>query len=209
MQFPDDKQPLNDQVSLEEVDLVVSRLAKMRGMSATKRLALATLSSLTGKPQGETIQPLIGVLGDPSLRKWKEREMAAWTLGRTSLNADEKDAAAATLMDVLESAANENIWRQLGRILAIDIVAAFAMILFWRMLNPWSFWGQPFSFVFFRFSIMFLPVTVPLCLLGQKSLNDRARIASAVALGNLAIPETVGALAGALRDRNRAIRVAS
>src|SRR5436309_13713240 len=104
MKFSDDKEQLNDQVSLEEVDLVVSRLAKMRGMSATKRLALATLTSLTGKPPGETIQPLIAGLGHPALKRWKEREMAAWTLGRANPNAEEKDSAASALMAILKSA---------------------------------------------------------------------------------------------------------
>src|SRR5258706_6544804 len=115
MTFSDDKEQLNDQVSLEEVDLVVSRLAKMREMSATKRLALATLSSLTGKPQGETIQPLLGVLSDPSLKKWREKEMAAWALGRTDLNLGDKDAVSAALMDVLERAARENAAQVIGR----------------------------------------------------------------------------------------------
>ena len=197
------------QIPLEEVDQIVSRIAGMREMSATKRIALSTLSSLTAKPQGEAIQPLIGVLADPSLRRWKEREMAAWALGRSSLNDEEKDAAAAALMDVVENAATENPWRRASRYLIHDMAVGFCFVMYMAMRDPWFFIRMPFIPALLMSSVSFLPISLPLSWLYEKTLNDRARVAAAVALCNLAIPETLGALAGALRDRNRALRVAA
>src|SRR5258708_3968298 len=174
---PPNNQPLNDQVSLFEVDLVVSRLAKMRGMSATKALALATLASLTGKPQGETIQPMLAVASDPSLAHWREREMAAWTLGRTTLNSDDRDVAAAALMDVLESAARESPWRRILRLGLRCMTAHFGFIFLVGVFGPFS--NMSFWDVMLMGAVLTLPFSVPASLWYDKYLSDHSGIAPA------------------------------
>lgn len=194
------------QITLDEVEQAVTRIGRLGAGTSVRRLAMRTAVSLLGKPQPESIQPLIAALHNPSLARWREREMAAWTLGRMNLTDEDRDAAAGTLLGVLENAWRESLWEKSARILlrSASVGSAIGFILFIALSR-----GPGFFEALTMMSITAIPFVTPFSLVYDGLLNDRSRAAAARALGHLAVPEAVGPLAVAMFDKNPRVRAAA
>src|SRR5262249_47377303 len=148
---------------------------------------------------------------------WREREVAAWMLGHMSLNPEEKDVAASALMDTLENARREGLWPCIGRaaLRACLLALPFSLILSFDVtLNEgYPHYIPPWPVLFCQmqavFSAIAFPFAGPASLVYDGLLNNRVRATSAVALGHLGVPESVGVLAGALFDRSQRVQSAA
>lgn len=190
---------------LDEIDEVVSRLGSLAPSSPVRRAALAVMQ---GEPP-ETIQPLIAALLDPSPKRWQEREIAAWTLGRAPLHAQDRDAAVGTLLDVLEESVCEGPWQFWKRVAGRAALPTLLLILFMRMASGGPSAEDGFLAVLFTLYCMMMAVTAVIGWNNESTNAYRVRAAAATALGNLRAPESGGALAGVLFHRDPGLRTAA
>jgi HEAT repeat protein len=191
-------------LTLEETDAAVSEIARLPEGSVVRRTALALIRGETL----ETIRPLVGALADPSPKRWRERAVAAWTLGKARLGSQDTDTAVSALLEVLENGCRESLWRRYRRALGRSLLTAScagmaAFLLFALYLDD-------------RFGYIPLAIAAPALLLRwfHSLLNDvwcrdRVRAAAATALGHLRAPESAGTLAAVLHDGDPDVRHAA
>ncbi len=194
---------------------VNARLPILSRIPETHPVRLLALAVGCGEPI-DTIQPFIDSLLDPSPDRWHIRVISAWALSRTSLPAAQLDAATASLLDVLENARPERwrdrMLRSLKRHVGIALGGGLLGTIAFMLLQMG--WGHSFYEPVFGIFLMFssivlsitLPITLPASFWFDKMRDNRVRAAAASALGSLAEPESVGALAGALAHRSRHVR---
>src|SRR5207302_2761797 len=120
---------------------------------------------------------------------------------------------ASALMDRVEAAQRESklsiALRLVPRILGVAALAFFAFLI---LTEPEAHQIRWFGDLVTGFNVtaFFSFLTVgPWYLRRERNERDRVRAASAHSLGRLGITESVGALAGALRDRNPLVRDAA
>jgi len=77
------------------VTLVIKRLHKRSTIRSIAEPLMCQSNPMAN------IDPLLSILARPSDRKWKERLVAAWALGRVELNAGQKEAAVDILVKEL------------------------------------------------------------------------------------------------------------
>ncbi len=198
--------PDTSQATLEEVEVILSRVARLRSASPGRRLATRTALSLLGKPPVESVQPLVSTLHNASVSLWREREIAAWTLGRAPLSPHDRDAVSASLLGVLENAYRESGWTRAARAVMRNVAVGMIFAVFGFGIFDG---GAPFLGAVTMINVMIAPIVFPLSLAYDRHLNDHVRAAAAIAVGRLSVPEAVGPLAAALFDRSASVRSAA
>ena len=208
-----DSAPSTTHIPLEDAEQAAASFGSLRPGNPVLRSALRLLR---GEPI-ESIQPLHIALKDPNPKRWRERMAAAWVLGRTPLGPEDSDAAAGTLMNVLEHEFSERGRRKLVRWTVRTYSAALVLAIFLIVTGllfdrpPWS--GEPFPlmllFLFLLLGTVALPFSMVVQSLWEESRNDKVRAEAARALGHRGHVETVGSLAGCLFDCSFAVRQAS
>jgi hypothetical protein len=161
----------------------------------------------------DSIHPLQTSLREPHPRRWKERLVAAWTLGRAKLSDDDSDSASGTLIEVLENGYRERGRFKLLRWIARTYAPAFvigASVATGAYLDSPFGWYSPWVPLVIMIAMMVgtpsLFITIPLQSFFEKRQNDRVRAAAAVALANRGHIEAIGPLSGCLFDSDEIVR---
>jgi hypothetical protein len=216
-------------ISFSEAQQAEKTIRRLKRGNPVRKLARNVMNR---RPIGE-VQPLFESLADTS-RPAGEREIAAWTLGWTPLDAEQQTHAATLLRDVLEGEQAPDPTRGqriLKRTLAVSLPVTFLFLLWilhllWiRHLDPYGFrFSYQFSYWYRYYAQRAWPMlwqaclsitalalvpTVPVSLLLDRKCNNRVRAAAAVALGRLQSVEAIGALTTALYDRSASVRRAA
>lgn len=200
-------------IPVDDADAIITQIGHLSPGTLVRRLAVTLLR---GK-RPEDLQPLVGVLINPAAPNWREREVAAWTIGHAPLNEAESDSATELLLGVLENSNGEGVMprflRAIGRAGIISLAggfgASFLLTVFYELFSRFEY-GHPQFFEMFAIltSMAFfcgMPFTLTASLWYDATRRDRVRAAAAEALGNLGAIESVGALAGAMFDRNKRV----
>ncbi len=144
------------------------------------------------------IEPLFSALTNARSLRWRQRSVAAWCLGRAELEPIEREAAAGTLLRVLEGTTAETSSSRWGRAwLRYLCTVPVAMPL------DVQFNSGPV------FMMLLLPIVLGVSVWHDTRANNTVGAMAAAALGRLRAPESVGALARALRSRSPRIREAA
>src|SRR5258708_4158490 len=120
---------LNMLPEVDDADRVVGLLGRLPQDSVVRRLVLQVIQ---GRPL-ESVQPLTDVLMKPRLRRWREKEAAAWALGRTVLSDEVRDAVASHLMDTVDGVYGETWANRFWRGCKYSLWATLAMLFFGSM----------------------------------------------------------------------------
>jgi len=200
----------------QEIEEILALLDRLPARNPTRQIAFALLKRKF-RPPG-TIRPLLEPLTDPSVRRWREREVAAWVLGRALLAPAQAETAARTLADVLEDALppdTRRVWRGFARWLLLALLLSLpTALLFGSRMGV-----EPPLLVMVAFFVLALIVlsallVIPAPLLARslavedQGLN-RVRAAAATALGRMGAAGCAGTLAGALFDHSPRVRDAA
>ncbi len=181
-------------LNAEEMKSAYSLVEKLKWNSPVKKIA-ETLLNQPGRTL-DSLQPLIHALIRPHRTSWRERQVAAWALGRAPLNTAQKAFAAETLVQLLECRLERDVlvrmkgafWKMLPfNFLALAFVDSI------RGPNPEAFLGSLFLYPLFYFYTAFRDNVDSVCV----------RSTAAVALGHLAQPESLDVLAYCLFQTNR------
>jgi hypothetical protein len=181
---------------LEANTEVISLIERLKFGSPVRRIAEAIVQGTLRLD--ENIQPLFAALANPRGRSWREREVAAWALGQIPLDAQERDAAAGMLLDILEGANREPMGQRVGRALVRGIPLIIFCLILDINVNPGPIFTTIFPFLWIVGSLQY-----------QKGCTNLVRARAAETLGRLRVPETVAGLATALFDRNSRVREAA
>jgi len=197
----------------EEVSEVAALLHSLYPGSVTYRLAAPIL--LQGQARLETAAPLIAVLRTPTA-PWKERQVAAWTLGWTEFDLKQQPAAIRALLDVLENRLPVDPGRY-GRMLqrslfslSVGCAGSILLVVILSML----YFGQGRFHAWSGILMVLLAVGAWIgglfgSLIYEDSRVDRVRATGVTALGRLHAPESVGALAKAALEPSQRVRTAA
>jgi HEAT repeat protein len=189
----------------QEVDDILPLIARLPRNSPVRRLAVDLVRGV----RPSTLQPFVASLNEPHARRWRERAVSAWALGRAAQSEDEKAAVAGTLMDELEGQHQEPLLARLlrGALITSGVIFAgmfLALILFGGPNN-----GDEFFVPIFIFHLFGLPIGIPSSFQVDNNGSDRVRAEAARGLGHLEAPDGIGALALALSDRSPLVRYAA
>ncbi len=179
-------------LNAEEMKSAYSLVEKLKWNSPVKKIAEMLLNQPGRAP--DSIQPLIHALIRPNRTSWRERQVAAWALGRAPLNAAQRAFASETLVQLMECRLERDVSGRFKR-------------AFWKML--------PFSILLMAMAdsrgatpetVFFGVCLYPLAYLYTASRDNIAsvcvRSTAAVALGHLSQPESVDVLAYSLFQTN-------
>jgi len=160
------------------------------------------------------------VLANFSDKRWQERTVAAWALGRNRIPPELEEEVTAALSEVLDNRdarllIPSRTWRWIKRTYGIYLISVLACLMaFWLgdAFERFSLFEAAMVGSFLLAGIAALcsaPLVLPLGFWMDARYADSVRIAAATALGRLCRPESVGVLAKALFDRNRKVREAA
>jgi hypothetical protein len=199
----------------------------VRSLRSSSRIRRLALDMLAGKPPS-TIQPLLDVLATPSPPCWKECTVAAWMLGYLSPPPEQQSMVTERLCQVLDNPQDKTgrlfAKRSLQRIvkalplsgaLGLMITLAFliASLLEGALGTPRMEHGIGLVIAFFLgvtvYAVVCSPFVLPLSAAYDRKRINRVRAAAATALGRVASPESVGALARAASDKSASVRKAA
>lgn len=91
---------LPSDISVEEMKRIYGLLDRFRGHSDVRSIAEQMLTSES--PRLASLQPIIKPLIRPARHQWRERQVAAWILGRARMDPTQRDFAINALIEVVE-----------------------------------------------------------------------------------------------------------
>lgn len=207
------------------------QLRLLRRLAPTNPVRRATEALLDLRPAPSAgIQPLLDALANSSDARWKERTVAAWALGRASLDPEQSLAATEMLCRVLENRQIGPGRRFLARASRTLFQAAAPLLLLPALYAAGPFlsnlhdeigfrWGEVAYFAgsllafLLYYGLPFLCLTAPFYALFELvAAVDRAnnvRVMAAASLGRIRLPQSISALAGVAYDGSRSVAVAS
>lgn len=173
--------------------------------------------------QNGTYDPLLGVdalftaLSASSGRPWRERVVAAWALGRVPLSPQERAAATDMLLDSLERDRNYSFASSFQKGISWGygacVLLGFLIALMHKLESYYPRNGFKDWFMYSMAAAFFASPAILLLSGGiaweRSRKRNTLRATAAESLGRLAAPESLGALAGALFDRNAPVREAA
>lgn len=164
----------------------------------------------SGTQPPDSIQPLFSAIANPHARYWHESVVATWALGRMELNAQERDAAAVMLLEILKN----NSARTVGQSIWLGLNWSF-----WSMLAVSFLWmvidasGEfPLAEVVVNLTLLASFVLVPIAIATGGTLSkhcEAQRAAAAETLGRLKAVSAIHPLAENFEDENVKVREAS
>lgn len=192
---------------VEELDAIVQQVGRLSPGSVVRQIALQMM-------RGERVSrvyPLLQALKDAAPARWREREVAAWALGRADFEPQDRETAVNALLETLEQQIREPVHRLLARTAARSAAAAILlqMLLLYLFGTPL---GAPGEAMLILWALLFLftfPVMITAISMLESGRQDRIRSAAADSLGKLSDPESVGTLAGELFTGSAAVRAAA
>ena len=184
-------------LNAEEMKSAYSLVEKLKWNSPVKKIAEMLLNQ-PGRAL-DSIQPLIHALIRPHRTSWRERQVAAWALGRAPLNAAQRAFASETLVQLVEC--------RLERDVSVRMKRAFWKMLPFNLLAVVLIDGQrgPNPEVFL-FSLFLYPLSYFYTAFRDNVDSVNVRSTAAVALGHLAQPESLDVLAYCLYQTNRYLK---
>lgn len=183
------------------------------------------MNALAGTPSSN-VQPLLDALAESSPRRWKERGVAAWLLGKLPLQPEQSQAAMQHLCEVVGTRQSntgihraKRTGRRTARALSVAAIAGLAV-------TSWVFFmigsvhdnvlchGLLYALFSFCMGVVFYavlltPLVMPVSIACDKRRINRVRAAAATALGRRPYRQCVGVLARAALDKNRQVREAA
>jgi len=171
------------------------------------------------------------LLRTPDSRRWRERLLAAGTMGCLPLKREDKKAATQTLGEILANIQTSSRRRMAGRLkraFGAAYLTAFSLhALLWVAATLWFSFGFDSGIAAFSelllFPVMLLvgaissvfwaipiyPVVLPFYVAADMRRQNRIRAAAATALGRIGQPEGVSFVAQALCDKSPLVRKAA
>jgi HEAT repeat protein len=178
--------------------------ALARRLSPHSAVRIAAESLLSGSEmRPDQIEALFSALTRASRVHWRERLVAAWCLGRVPLKELEREAAAGTLLSLLETSTH-NGPTIVGRIWAIYGLLFPLVLMFDINSNPGPVFVTIWTVAAIAASMFAAPV---LHAMGRDTFTVRS--AAAMSLGHLRVAEAIGPLARAVNDRDPHVRDAA
>ncbi len=160
--------------------------------------------------------PLFTALAATPSPRWKERVLAAWALGRVSLNNDERDAAETMLLEAFtpdeEDTAWDRVLRGLSWAYGLMFPVSLAGAILLSAMGSRAEWGGSFFNLLVILGSFTGVFTVPYCFWRghEESVQDNClRAAAAESLGMLRIVGSVGTLARGVFDENELVQEAA
>jgi HEAT repeat protein len=188
-------------LSAEEANALLSHIGRLKEDNPVRLAALAVLRGDTPP----SVHPLTESLLARTAKRWRERKVAAWTLGRARLNRDETDNAAGLLSDVLENAHQDSKTKWLVRGILRSLGISTGLGFLSAILFP--HWGHDtlYSTAFYAtiYEILFGWIMVLFSLYLESNAHARVRAQAAASLANLNVIDSIGPLAHHLFDRDK------
>jgi hypothetical protein len=161
--------------------------------------------------------------------QWRARAFAAWTLGRMTLEPEEKHSVAKSLrqlvgdrMRTVDSGIGSRIYRAWKRTAIVTIISIPAAVFLFSLLRLWVeavdldglfqiFFVAPImgALLGLMLSFCLFPLMLPFSAALDLKRNNFVRATAITALGRLCVPETVGVLAQAWTETNGRVRHAA
>lgn len=192
---------------VEELDSIVQEVGRLSPGSVVRQIALQIMRG----ERVSRIYPLLQALKDVAPVRWREKEVAAWALGRADVAPQDRETVVHTLLETLEQQIREPVHRLMARTAARSaaLVTLLLMLLMFLFGAPG---GAVEEATFVVWSLLFLftfPVMIIAISLLESGRQDRIRSAAADTLGKLGDPESVGTLAGELFTGSATVRAAA
>ena len=193
-------------IGFEEVQQVEKTVRRLRRGNPVRKIARDVMN----RRPVDSAQPLIASLVGTT-RPASERQIAAWALGWTPLDASDRQAAMSILRDVLEGEQPGDPLRFLRigtRSLMISAVCTFVIVTVKYGWNRYDAADLFFQMLFMMIMATLVTMT-PISLYIDRTRANRVRAAAAASLGRLQCLDSVGALTAALYDRSPVVRRAA
>jgi hypothetical protein len=186
----------------QEIDDILPLIARLPRGSQIRPLAV----DLVRGESPATLQPFVASLNDGHGRRWRERAVSAWALGRAALSEDDKAAAAGTLMEDIEGQHPEPLLQRIlrGAFITSGVIftGLFIALILFGVPND----ADEIFIPLFVMHLLGLPIGIASSFQVDKNGNDRVRAEAARGLGHLDAPDGIGALAQALFDGSPLVR---
>lgn len=189
-------------------------LSQCQATSPVRNIVEAVLAGNTSVATSNLA--LFSALANGATHQWREQVVAAWALGRVTLDSQERDAAAGMLLDNLERDESESAWERFLRGLFWGYGIMFPVSLIVSILlcsgDGRLEWADVFPKLLFTLGSFTSVFTAPFCLIYghvEQSRQALLRAASAEALGRLRVIESIGPLAEALFDTDPTVNEAA
>lgn len=179
-----------NKLTAEEMKAAYSLIERLRRRSPVREIA----ERLLDKPAQplESLQPLLMSLIRPNRANWRERQVAAWVMGRAALNAEQRSFAVDTLVQLLQGRLEMDTSEVLRR---LTFRAIPFLILVVAATNSGT--AEELMAIFTAIaSAIFISSAV-----AMRKQSHRIRATAAASLGHLRDPRSLDALAEALFER--------
>ena len=180
--------------------------------------SIATVLLVNSTTYVGSIEPLLDALVDSRRSRWRERIVAAWSLGRISLSEEANQNAARILAEVLRDTLPPDarrVWKGYWRLVLVALAGAVLSGILVDSITPEEA-PDALAILFMGFGAMALCffLAMPAHLLARSvasrdGSHNLVRLEATRTLGILVHPPSVGALARALFDHSEAIREAA
>lgn len=207
---------LPSNISVEEMKRIYGLLDRGRTHSDLRAIAE---QMLTGEGHRlSSLQPLIKPLIRPARHPWRERQVAAWILGRASLEPAQRDFAVNALIEVVEGKLEPEVQDRIKVSLTWALLPSLFMI---PMLLAGSTEGGAVEFVgplISMYFIVFFPLMLALARIRDRrgsnqicaeALNSLGRLQATQSLPQVAAAAVFGSRNGRRRKVRRIIQYAA
>ena len=199
--FADVKESLPPELRADRAEraTVASLARKLPGENAVRRTAERILRGTAG--DSDHIGTVKQVVVERSGFKWRERILAAWSLGLTPARSPEERE---DCLKALGNLANHSLERDnFGAFVrlqyrALILTIPYLVFIRFRGYDSYTFWDLVNTiFINLGFSLLALPVSMML----ERRRMNLARAAAILSLGRMEAPEATGVVAAAVYDK--------